>query len=104
MVFFTYFPVNPSYFNNLLTYYFSILLECMTGGSQNRSVSLAPIHERQIDLIQERVKKVTLESVNRSQAIQIALLAFQETPRLKELVEVNKAADQRRRNGKAKAR
>jgi hypothetical protein len=70
----------------------------VAGKSQNYSVSLAPIHEDQIDLIQERVRKIAHERVNRSQAIQIALLAFENSPRLKDVVQANKAADQRRRS------
>lgn len=61
------------------------------------SVSLGPKHEKLLQKLQKQIRTSTQVEVNRSFAIQIALLAFQNNATIEKLVAENLSNDLRRR-------
>lgn len=64
------------------------------------SISLAPVHEQQIALIEEKIRKKARKShTNRSEAVQIALrfLSSNDNAPVADLVKENQKMDKRRK-------
>jgi flagellar biosynthesis/type III secretory pathway M-ring protein FliF/YscJ len=61
------------------------------------SISLGPAHAQRLKQIQNKIRSTTEHIGNRSEAVQVALLAFAADDKIAELVEKNKCHDCRRK-------
>lgn len=84
--------------DTLLSYEFVTLLMPTTDDTARPfSISLAPLHEKEIERIERQIRLKLHKHTNRSEAVQIALLYFKNDAPIADLVKKNQQLDKRRK-------
>lgn len=78
------------YLSKIICYYFRM------PKAKPVSISLSPAHEDSVRRVRDAIRSTTQLDVNRSFAIQVALLSFKPSAKIKAFVETNLKYDSRR--------